>query len=225
MKKYILIFAFALATACSPESDLQGHDPRAFYKEHPIKNEVEEASQDIWLNYEAGKTVPTMESVDEARDKLADISPDAVVSLTLALPEEGVAVKQKRSLWVKKWLKGEGYSQPLVMLTHAQLYNTSLIQLRYAKTRSPRCPDWRASPHSNYSNANYGNYSCASVTNLGKMVADPRDLKRGRGSHVQSSERLYQNNLALQGGGTAPAAPAAPAPSEPAPSATGSTGQ
>jgi hypothetical protein len=50
---------------------------------------------------------------------------------------------------------------------------------------SPDCTDWTASPTTNYSNARQSNIGCATVTNLGLMLEDPRDLERGAsGGHV-----------------------------------------
>lgn len=43
----------------------------------------------------------------------------------------------------------------------------------------PACPDWRQPASPNYNNAPTSNLGCASVTALGMMVADPRDLVEG----------------------------------------------
>ncbi|MDX2074348.1 MAG: CpaD family pilus assembly lipoprotein [Alphaproteobacteria bacterium] len=43
----------------------------------------------------------------------------------------------------------------------------------------PNCPNWTASPFTTYDNAKQGNFGCATVTNLGLMLEDPRDLERG----------------------------------------------
>lgn len=50
---------------------------------------------------------------------------------------------------------------------------------RYVVT-PPSCPDWTKSPLENHENAVASNFGCATVTNLGLMVADPRDLVVGR---------------------------------------------
>ncbi len=47
------------------------------------------------------------------------------------------------------------------------------------KLVSPDCPDWKTSPVTTYSNTKQGNIGCATVNNLGHMIADPRDLERG----------------------------------------------
>lgn len=41
------------------------------------------------------------------------------------------------------------------------------------------CPNWTASPVTTYDNAKQGNFGCATVTNLGLMLENPRDLEQG----------------------------------------------
>jgi pilus assembly protein CpaD len=55
---------------------------------------------------------------------------------------------------------------------------TVLVE-RYVVT-PPNCPDWTKDPVADHDNEVYGNFGCANVTNLGLMVADPRDLVIGR---------------------------------------------
>jgi pilus assembly protein CpaD len=55
---------------------------------------------------------------------------------------------------------------------------TVLVE-RYVVT-PPACPDWTKDPVSDHDNELYSNTGCANVTNLGLMVADPRDLVIGR---------------------------------------------
>lgn len=50
---------------------------------------------------------------------------------------------------------------------------------RYVVT-PPDCPNWSKPSYGDHSNSMPSNYGCADVTNLGLMVADPRDLVVGR---------------------------------------------
>lgn len=50
---------------------------------------------------------------------------------------------------------------------------------RYIVT-PPDCPNWTKSPTGNHENAQESNFGCATMTNFGLMVADPRDLVVGR---------------------------------------------
>lgn len=50
---------------------------------------------------------------------------------------------------------------------------------RYVVTL-PDCPDWTKSPYESHDNLPASNFGCATTTNFGLMVADPRDLVAGR---------------------------------------------
>lgn len=45
----------------------------------------------------------------------------------------------------------------------------------------PPCPDWSRRSGTDFANEPHTNFGCAVRTNLGLMVAEPRDLERGRG--------------------------------------------
>lgn len=44
----------------------------------------------------------------------------------------------------------------------------------------PPCPDWSRRSGTDFANGPHSNFGCATRTNLGLMVAEPRDLERGR---------------------------------------------
>lgn len=44
----------------------------------------------------------------------------------------------------------------------------------------PACPDWSRQSGTDFANLPHSNFGCATQTNLGLMVAEPRDLLRGR---------------------------------------------
>lgn len=50
---------------------------------------------------------------------------------------------------------------------------------RYVVT-PPACPDWSRRSGVDYANLPHSNFGCATETNLGLMIANPRDLVRGR---------------------------------------------
>lgn len=85
---------------------------------------------------------------------------------------------------------------------------------RYIVT-PPSCPDWSKDPVSNHDNTPPSNFGCATVTNLGLMVADPRDLVIGRqlGPEVgdpalYAIERYQVGKPKSPGGGGGASAPA-----------------
>jgi len=61
----------------------------------------------------------------------------------------------------------------------------------------PGCPDWTGGPGT-YTNTPSRNWGCATATNLGRMVADPRDLAVGRdpgdadGEYMATSIERYR---------------------------------
>lgn len=54
-----------------------------------------------------------------------------------------------------------------------------IILERYIVT-PPACPDWSRRSGLDYHNQKHSNFGCATETNLGLMIANPRDLVRGR---------------------------------------------
>jgi type IV pilus biogenesis protein CpaD/CtpE len=85
---------------------------------------------------------------------------------------------------LRKLLASMGFNSKIIMLepTDSVKRNEVRIDIDYASVVSPRCPDWRASSVTTYSNTQQGGWSCANVNNMGLMVADPRDLERGSGN-------------------------------------------
>ncbi|MGI9510341.1 MAG: CpaD family pilus assembly lipoprotein [Geminicoccaceae bacterium] len=54
-----------------------------------------------------------------------------------------------------------------------------IVLERYLVT-PPACPDWSRRTGVDYANQPHTNFGCATETNLGLMIADPRDLVKGR---------------------------------------------
>ncbi len=54
-----------------------------------------------------------------------------------------------------------------------------IVLERYLVT-TPACPDWSRQSGLDYANQPHSNFGCATETNLGLMIAEPRDLLRGR---------------------------------------------
>ena len=54
-----------------------------------------------------------------------------------------------------------------------------IVLERYLVT-PPACPDWSRHTGVDYANKPHTNFGCATETNLGLMIADPRDLVSGR---------------------------------------------
>ena len=54
-----------------------------------------------------------------------------------------------------------------------------IVLERYLIT-PPACPDWSRKSGIDYANKPHTNFGCATATNLGLMIANPRDLVKGR---------------------------------------------
>ena len=62
-----------------------------------------------------------------------------------------------------------------------------VIVNRYLVTL-PGCPDWTGGSRLDWTNAPTSNFGCANATNLGMMVANPRDLEVGRDAGPMDGE-------------------------------------
>ncbi len=57
---------------------------------------------------------------------------------------------------------------------------TVAVRVRRHVVTLPACPDWSDEAGNTHSNSVTSNWGCATASNLGLMVADPRDLMEGR---------------------------------------------
>jgi pilus assembly protein CpaD len=78
-----------------------------------------------------------------------------------------------------------------------------LVLERYLVTL-PACPDWSRESGTDFANLPHSNFGCATQANLGLMVAEPRDLVRGRplgpADGVQQAEGIvrYRTGKVIQ---------------------------
>jgi len=85
--------------------------------------------------------------------------------------------------------------------------NALLVVVERYVVTPPECPNWTKSPSDNHENATSSNFGCSDTTNLGLMVADPRDLVIGRDLGPASA---VEAGLAIQryrAGQTSPISP------------------
>jgi pilus biogenesis lipoprotein CpaD len=68
----------------------------------------------------------------------------------------------------------------------------------------PACPDWTQQLWENQKNRPTSNWSCATATNFGMMVADPGDLVRGGEPGLTDGERIATSIERYRTGETAP---------------------
>jgi len=82
--------------------------------------------------------------------------------------------------------------------------NAVTVVVRRHVVALPACPDWTDKPGDNHTNQPMSNWSCATATNLGMMVADPGDLARGRNPGYADGERQAISIDNYRKGETAP---------------------
>src|ERR1019366_6262420 len=58
--------------------------------------------------------------------------------------------------------------------------NRAIIETGRYLVSLPPCPNWSKWPPDDFTNTLASNFGCATVTNLGHMVASPADLAQGR---------------------------------------------
>lgn len=85
----------------------------------------------------------------------------------------------QRSKAVLDYMKVHGVWSESLPSPEAQPGLVRIVVNRYVVV-PPNCPDWSKPATSDYSNTPLGNLGCANTSNLGLMVADPRDLVHGQ---------------------------------------------
>jgi pilus biogenesis lipoprotein CpaD len=87
---------------------------------------------------------------------------------------------EEKQLQVIRTLRKMGFQKRIMKTVVDTLADPSSVKidLQTAVAVVPDCPDWRKSNTTNYSNTIHSNMNCASATNLGRMVANPRDIER-----------------------------------------------
>lgn len=66
----------------------------------------------------------------------------------------------------------------------------------------PGCPDFTSRAGRTFDNRPHSNWGCATATNLGLMIAEPRDLVRGRGDTHGDAEALVLSTQRYRAGET-----------------------
>jgi len=227
--RYTLFTSLLLLSACTPESDMQGIDPREYYGAHPIVNKVVAKTESHALVFETGAAKPSKSEVSRLRESIFDRSLLSLQSVEIHMTVADMRSGSRKASLVKM-LKYMGYRGDDVHFVSSNLVtmNQVLMNMTFATVVPPNCPDWRMSPSHNFSNHSSANFGCAAEVNLGQMVADPRDLVRGTGElppalseHGDMAMKQYRTggsgasaSSAASGGTGAPAAVSA-APSTP----------
>lgn len=211
----ILVLLLGLS-ACTPESDMQGVDPREYYAAHPIKNQVKDAQESHQVTFPAGSNKPDKMDVMRLRNEVSDRSLLSLKDIEISMAPADIKNQARKDALVKM-LRYLGWRGKVVRFAASNTVapNVALMQMTFSEVVLPDCPDWRMSSAHNFSNHESANFGCATETNLGLMVADPNDLVHGTGelppAHSQRGDLAitqYHTGgaAATQGASAAPAA-------------------
>jgi pilus biogenesis lipoprotein CpaD len=184
--KCLLIAAAAVSlSACEPQFDMQGVDPKDYYSAHPINNQVITRTESHYMSSASLAPKSTMLSgltVEELHSTLHHVSPPAVEAVNIYLPQNDLHNQKLKDAFVRELVR-MGYEGHTVAFYPLTVSDNDRIRIEISDliVLPPDCPDWRTSPVTTYSNTWQGNFKCSQVVNLGKMVADPHDLMQGTG--------------------------------------------
>lgn len=187
--KALSILALPLVSACMPSMDLQGTDPDAYYRQHPIESKVATKNFVQVIRFEKNATTPSAGELDKLENELEQVRPKGAEEIIIKVsPADGK--RSARAEYLKQYLNSLGYSLPVRVEKYNKLgAESAAIIIRHAAVVLPDCPDWKKSPVTTYSNGVAANYGCASAVNLGLMIDDPHDLVRGKDSRKSRVER------------------------------------
>lgn len=96
-----------------------------------------------------------------------------------------------RTLALVRTLRAQGIESGRIAadISHELPADTYRLDFSLLAVTPPECPDWTASATRTPGNLPFSNLGCATVSNLGQMVADPQDLLQGRGNVRPDAER------------------------------------
>lgn len=109
----------------------------------------------------------------------------------------------ERARLVGAYLKRLDLSPRLVAVAPGgEVLNLQQVKIKLARYAAhvPDCPNWTKRTADAFSNGLSSNFGCAQAANLALMVADPRDLQRGRdlapadGAFMANTLGLYQRS-------------------------------
>lgn len=178
----LAVMALLAASACAMQ-DHAGWNSEEYYKEHPRANKVQQVTRSHVMNFgEAGESFLSGDERQAFVGFLGDTTPEAVEVLELQTASGDKSAPALRKV-VQALLADVGLGAKPVHWRQGNDVSDGQVQVSMTALQVvlPDCPDWSQPADINYSNDWHSSMRCASVTNLGRMVADPRDLVHGRG--------------------------------------------
>lgn len=192
-KLLMVTVAGSLLAGCTSNSDMQGIDPKDYYAKHPVENKVETRNTMAMVHFEPRQTRLSGDEMDHLQAQLHGVSPEAADTIMMQMSESDMH-NELRKQHLTKFMRSLGFSRASYQYEPSAALARDDVQLNiaYLAVVTPKCPDWRTSPVTTYSNTIQGNFGCSTVTNLGLMVSDPHDLVAGDGKVSPDAERNYK---------------------------------
>lgn len=181
MMKYILLIPLLLA-GCDT-LDYDGIEPKRYNEVlFPKTNQVESASMYHPFHFADYQNTLDHTGIHQLREFVSNISPSSVDQVTLFLAHKHPA----RQRYIIRQLRGHGFARKDMHIAYdpSLSHNEVLLHVAYAYVISPDCPDWRKKSNLTYSNTLPSHMGCATATNLGQQMANPRDLQKSSTSYV-----------------------------------------
>jgi len=190
---FVLLAAIAgLLAACAPT--LQ--DSQWTGAEAPKENKVLYLRQTHDVRFEAGTDAlsPAEQQRLAAFVAREDVGRSDEISLAAGDDGREQTLASRRAAAVAGYLRGLNLKPESDATSTAPADRVTVSVGRYVVV-PPNCPDWRKPSADDPANSPSSNFGCATVTNLGLMVADPRDLVSGKAPSESDAE---YNALAVQ---------------------------
>ncbi len=189
-------------TACA-SADLRPNDNLGWLQaSSPKQLEVDRAEYRHAVYFETDRAEIPGGEQDRLLTFLASVDPSASDTLRLeghaderATDLYNLELASRRAEAVTAFLRQHGFKDltvttaaygeavPAVAGTGPEVWRQNrrveLVFERYLVTL-PACPDWSRESGTDFANLPHSNYGCATQSNLGLMVAEPKDLVRGR---------------------------------------------
>ncbi|MEQ8166145.1 MAG: CpaD family pilus assembly lipoprotein [Alphaproteobacteria bacterium] len=145
------------------------------------------ANKVTWVARSHAVTFETDNVAVDARERDRLISflkalppPRRSVVVLPALTAETAEIDRIRLSEIARLVAEAGYEPRQGRATQPAGEPAIAIEGGFWQVTPPNCPDWSKPPGADFTNTTSSNFGCATVTNLGLMVAYPEDLIRGQ---------------------------------------------
>lgn len=173
-----------------------GSVPDDYRTRHPIVVSQNEISEDIIVPTDARALSPRDRSI--AEDFASRFRRSGTKSMAIMIPSgsHNEAAAKQIAYELAKTIEKRGVPQSRIGIQHyaaAGFGEAATVRMVYSDitaTVPSKCGTWNEDLLDNVENRNYGNFGCATQTNLAAMVANPADLLGPRGeSEIDATRR------------------------------------